>query len=156
MARTATKSVFTAELMLPAIRDSFLKMDPRQLIRNPVIFVTACVALLLTVLLFIGHDALTVSFKAQIIVWLWLTVLFGTFAEALAEGRGKAQAAALRATKADLTAKRLRGLIAQKTPSLRLLEAARAEGMRTIREATIEKVLQGVTTVSEMVRVSGV
>jgi K+-transporting ATPase ATPase B chain len=109
MARTATKSLFTADLMLSAIRDAFFKMDPRQLIRNPVMFVTACVALLLTILLFVGHDALAIGFKVQIIVWLWLTVLFGTFAEALAEGRGKAQAAALRATKADLTAKRLRG-----------------------------------------------
>jgi type II secretory ATPase GspE/PulE/Tfp pilus assembly ATPase PilB-like protein len=51
---------------------------------------------------------------------------------------------------------RLRGLIAQKTPSLSLFETPRGEGMRTIREATVEKVLQGVTTVSEMVRVSGV
>jgi K+-transporting ATPase ATPase B chain len=84
-------------------------MDPRQLVRNPVMFVTASVALLLTVLLVIGHDTLGVAFKLQIVVWLWLTVLFGTFAEALAEGRGKAQAAALRATKADLTARRLRG-----------------------------------------------
>jgi K+-transporting ATPase ATPase B chain len=107
MARTATKSVFTAELIGPAIRDAFVKMDPRQLVRNPVLFVTACVALLLTILLFVGHDTLSVLFKVQIIVWLWLTVLFGTFAEALAEGRGKAQAAALRATKADLTAKKL-------------------------------------------------
>ena len=50
-----------------------------------------------------------IGFQLQLVFWLWLTVLFGTFAEALAEGRGKAQAASLRATKADLTAKRLRG-----------------------------------------------
>jgi len=109
MARTATKSMFTAELMLPAIGDSFRKLNPRELIRNPVMFVTACVAALLTVLLVIGHDGLGVGFKLQLVVWLWLTVLFGTFAEALAEGRGKAQAASLRATKAELTAKRVKG-----------------------------------------------
>src|SRR5450755_2777543 len=109
MARTATKSVFTAEMILPAIGEAFIKLDPRQLVRNPVMFVTATVALLLTVLLFVGSDNLTLGFKLQLVVWLWLTVLFGTFAEALAEGRGKAQAASLRATKAELTAKKLRG-----------------------------------------------
>jgi K+-transporting ATPase ATPase B chain len=71
-------------------------------------FTTACVAALLTVLLVVGHDTLGVAFKLQLVIWLWLTVLFGTFAEALAEGRGKAQAASLRATKAELTAKRLK------------------------------------------------
>jgi len=109
MARAATKSLFTAELIAPAIRDAFIKLDPRQLIRNPVMFTTACVAMLLTILLVVGHDSLATSFKAQLAVWLWLTVLFGTFAEAIAEGRGKAQAASLRATKADLTAKRVNG-----------------------------------------------
>ncbi|MCW3849412.1 potassium-transporting ATPase subunit KdpB [Sphingomonas sp. LB-2] len=107
MARTA--SLFTADLLLPAAGDSFRKLDPRQLIRNPVMFVTACVAALLTVLLFVGNDTLSLGFKVQLVLWLWLTVLFGTFAEALAEGRGKAQAASLRATKADLTAKRVKG-----------------------------------------------
>ncbi|MDB5701986.1 MAG: kdpB [Sphingomonadales bacterium] len=107
MARIATKSLFTADLIGPAIADSFKKLDPRQLIRNPVMFVVAVVALLQTVLLFVGHDGLTTGFKLQLVVWLWLTVLFGTFAEAIAEGRGKAQAASLRATKSDLTAMRL-------------------------------------------------
>ena len=109
MARKASPSIFTADLLVPAIADAFRKLDPRQLIRNPVMFTTAVVAVLLTLLLLVGRDGLAVGFKLQLVVWLWLTVLFGTFAEALAEGRGKAQAAALRATKADLTAKRLRG-----------------------------------------------
>ncbi|MBO9698156.1 MAG: potassium-transporting ATPase subunit KdpB, partial [Sphingopyxis sp.] len=81
----------------------------RELIRNPVMFTTAIVATLLTVLLVVGQDGLAAGFKLQLVIWLWLTVLFGTFAEALAEGRGKAQAASLRATKAELTAKRLKG-----------------------------------------------
>ncbi|MGP7797111.1 potassium-transporting ATPase subunit KdpB [Sphingomonas sp. CLY1604] len=109
MAKAQSKSLFTADLVVPAIKASFLKLDPRELVRNPVMFVTAAVAALMTVLLVIGHDDLTFAFKAQLAAWLWLTVLFGTFAEALAEGRGKAQAASLRATKAELVAKRLKG-----------------------------------------------
>jgi K+-transporting ATPase ATPase B chain len=109
MARAASKSLFTADLIVPAIGDAFKKLNPKELVRNPVMFVTACVALLLTILVNTGGDGLTIGFKLQLIVWLWLTVLFGTFAEALAEGRGKAQAASLRATKAELTAKRLKG-----------------------------------------------
>ena len=108
MVRATSKSMFTAELIVPAVRDAFFKLHPAQLIRNPVMFVTAIVALLLTILLVIGTDALATGFKLQLVVWLWLTVLFGTFAEALAEGRGKAQAASLRATKAELTARRLK------------------------------------------------
>jgi K+-transporting ATPase ATPase B chain len=109
MARSDTKSLFTADLIVPAIRDAFHKLDPRELIRNPVMFTTAVVAILLTVLLVVGNDGLDAGFKVQLVLWLWLTVLFGTFAEALAEGRGKAQAASLRATKAELTARRLKG-----------------------------------------------
>jgi len=104
-----SKSLFTAELIAPAIGDAFRKLNPRQLIRNPVMFTTAVVATLLTLLLVVGQDDLATGFKLQLVIWLWLTVLFGTFAEALAEGRGKAQAASLRATKAELTAKRLKG-----------------------------------------------
>ncbi|WP_294289164.1 potassium-transporting ATPase subunit KdpB [uncultured Sphingomonas sp.] len=109
MAKTEIKSLFTADLVVPAIKGSFLKLSPKELVRNPVMFVTAAVALLMTVLLVLGQDDLSTAFKAQLAVWLWLTVLFGTFAEALAEGRGKAQAASLRATKAELVAKRLKG-----------------------------------------------
>ena len=109
MARPQTKSLFTAELIVPAIGDAFRKLNPRELIRNPVMFTTAVVATLLTLLLVVGQDSLATGFKLQLVIWLWLTVLFGTFAEALAEGRGKAQAASLRATKAELTAKRLKG-----------------------------------------------
>ena len=109
VAQSQGKSLFTADLVVPACRASFVKLHPAELVRNPVMFVTATVAALLTILLLVGQDGLTAGFKLQLVVWLWLTVLFGTFAEALAEGRGKAQAASLRATKAELTAKRLRG-----------------------------------------------
>jgi K+-transporting ATPase ATPase B chain len=104
MARAAS-SMFTGELMLPAIKDSVVKLDPRTLIRNPVMFVTAVVAMLVTIMLVMGIGGGTIAFKGQLVFWLWLTVLFGNFAEALAEGRGKAQAASLRATKGELTGK---------------------------------------------------
>lgn len=110
MARQPTQSIFAAELVGPALRQSVAKLHPRVLVRNPVMFTTAAVALLATVLLL--RTVLTrgdVLFEVQIAFWLWLTVLFGNFAEALAEGRGKAQAAALRSTKAELRGKRVRG-----------------------------------------------
>jgi K+-transporting ATPase ATPase B chain len=120
MARTATKSLFTADLIVPAIGDAFKKLNPRELVRNPVMFTTAVVAALLTILLVVGNDELATGFKLQLVIWLWLTVLFGTFAEALAEGRGKAQAASLRATKAELTAKRLKDGRIQDIPASQL------------------------------------
>jgi K+-transporting ATPase ATPase B chain len=107
---TASTSLFTASLVVPAIGDAFRKLSPRQLVRNPVMFVTAIVALLLTVLLMLGGEGLSIGLQIQLVLWLWLTVLFGNFAEALAEGRGRAQAASLRATKAELKAKRLLGV----------------------------------------------
>lgn len=102
---TSASSMFSGKLVMPAIGGAFRKLHPKDLVRNPVLFTTAVVALLLTVLLAIGAEPLPFGFQAQLIAWLWLTVLFGTFAEALAEGRGRAQAASLRATKSDLTAR---------------------------------------------------
>ncbi|MBS0255162.1 MAG: potassium-transporting ATPase subunit KdpB [Proteobacteria bacterium] len=101
------QSLFTRELLRPALRDALAKLSPRVLVRNPVMFVTALVAALSTAILIEGllHAAPDLGFQAQLVFWLWLTVLFGNFAEALAEGRGKAQAASLRATKAHLTAR---------------------------------------------------
>ncbi|AYJ85946.1 K(+)-transporting ATPase subunit B [Sphingomonas paeninsulae] len=105
-------SLFTGPLISAAARDSFVKLDPRTLIRNPVMFVTGLVAALSTVLLVKGifTGSTSVAFQAQLVFWLWLTVLFGNFAEAMAEGRGKAQAASLRSTKADLRAKLMLGV----------------------------------------------
>ena len=102
-------SMFAPALLVPALGEALRKLDPRQLVRNPVMFTTAVVALLLTALLLIGQSKLSVAFQLQLIVWLWLTVLFGTFAEALAEGRGRAQAASLRAARSELNGKRLKG-----------------------------------------------
>ncbi len=102
---TTPTSMFSVALIGPAIGHSFRRLSPAQLIKNPVLFTTAIIALLLTVLLVIGGEPLPLGFQIQLIIWLWLTVLFGTFAEAVAEGRGRAQAASLRATKSDLTAR---------------------------------------------------
>ncbi|WP_132251286.1 potassium-transporting ATPase subunit KdpB [Methylobacterium segetis] len=106
-----TRSLFSAALLGPALLGSVRKLDPRSLIRNPVLFVVEVVAALTTVLfvrdLIAGGADL--AFSGQIILWLWFTLLFANFAEALAEGRGKAQAEALRRTRTEMTAKRLTG-----------------------------------------------
>ena len=107
MAKAAAPSMFSAQLAVPALGDAVRKLAPAALVKNPVMFTTAVVATLLTILLFTGGGGLSLSFQIQIVVWLWLTVLFGNFAEAIAEGRGKAQAASLRATKGELTGKRV-------------------------------------------------
>ncbi len=107
---TAPHSMFSTALVIPAMRDAVKKLKPRELSRNPVMFVTASVAALLTLLLALGEPGLSTGFQVQLVLWLWLTVLFGTFAEALAEGRGRAQAASLRATKAELKAKLMLGV----------------------------------------------
>jgi K+-transporting ATPase ATPase B chain len=102
-------SLFNAPLLAAALKDAFIKLDPRQLLRNPVIFVTEVVAALVTVLWLrdlVGTNG-EAGFSGQIAAWLWFTVLFATFAEAVAEGRGKAQAESLKRTKSDLVAKKL-------------------------------------------------
>jgi len=149
MARTPAKSLFTADLIVPAIGDAFRKLNPRELIRNPVMFTTGIVASLLTVLLVVGHDGLGVGFKLQLVIWLWLTVLFGTFAEAIAEGRGKAQAASLRATKAELTAKRVKGAGTEDVPAsaLRIGDLVRIETGELI--PSDGEVVEGVASVNE-------
>lgn len=97
------------KILIPAIGDAFKKLDPRAMVRNPVMFVVEVVATLTTIL-FIRDLAIGAShlgFAFQINLWLWFTVLFANFAEAVAEGRGKAQAASLRKTKTEAAAKLL-------------------------------------------------
>jgi K+-transporting ATPase ATPase B chain len=99
------------EIIVPALGAVFRKLDPRVLIKNPVMFVVEVVAALTTVLflrdLAVGGESLRFSF--QIILWLWFTILFANFAEAVAEGRGKAQADALKRTRTETQAKLLSG-----------------------------------------------
>jgi K+-transporting ATPase ATPase B chain len=102
-------SLFDGGILGRAVGDAFRKLDPRTLMRNPVIFVTEIVSALTTFFFFrdlvTGGDA---GFTGQIAAWLWFTVLFANYAEAVAEGRGKAQADALRRTKTETMAKKLR------------------------------------------------
>ena len=96
-------------IVVPAIGESFRKLDPRTLIRNPVMFVVEVVALVTTILLVrdVAQGTGDPVFSGQIVLWLWFTVLFANFAEAVAEGRGKAQAENLRKTRTETVAKRL-------------------------------------------------
>lgn len=102
------KSLFAANLIGPAIKDSFWKLDPRVMVKNPVMFITEVGALLTTLIMiqgaFRGHFSL---FEAQISGWLWFTVLFANFAEAIAEGRGKAQADSLKKSRTTTKARLL-------------------------------------------------
>jgi K+-transporting ATPase ATPase B chain len=109
MASQATsQGLFNPAIIGPAALDAFRKLDPRVLARNPVIFVTEVVSVVVTGFfirdLFAGDGV--ALFSGQIAAWLWFTVLFANFAEAVAEGRGKAQADALRKTRSDTRAKR--------------------------------------------------
>ena len=102
------QGLFDSKIIAAASIDALRKLDPRALAKNPVIFVTEVVSLMVT--LFFIRDLVThngtASFSGQIAAWLWFTVLFANFAEAVAEGRGKAQADALRRTRTDTRAKR--------------------------------------------------
>src|SRR5919109_4421274 len=108
MAERAQKlSLFDPAIVRRAIRDSVIKLHPRTLMRNPVMFVVEVVAAVTTILfirdLFAGTGS--PSFVGQIAAWLWFTVLFANFAEAVAEGRGKAQADTLRKTRSETVAR---------------------------------------------------
>src|SRR6202163_4300380 len=100
-------ALFDPKIVGPAIGSAFAKLDPRTLMKNPVMFVLEVVTALTTVILL--RDLVTggqsLLFEFQIVVWLWFTVLFANFAEAIAEGRGKAQADALRRTRTETKAK---------------------------------------------------
>src|SRR5580700_2247890 len=105
--RSAASALLDPKIVWPAVGASFVKLDPRTLIKNPVMFVLEVVTVLVTIILV--RDLVTggthLLFEVQIIVWLWFTVYFANFAEAVAEGRGKAQAEALRRTRTDAVAK---------------------------------------------------
>src|SRR5208337_384813 len=107
--RRSVSSLFDPAIIVPAIGDSFRKLHPRNLVRNPVMFVVEIVTVLTTILyvrdLLAGGEGLKFTF--QIILWLWITLLFANFAEAVAEGRGKAQAATLRKARTETMAKRI-------------------------------------------------
>jgi K+-transporting ATPase ATPase B chain len=107
--RRGSASITDPAILAPALWQSMVKLDPRLMVRNPVMFVVEVVATLTTIIFI--RDLATgghyVGFTFQIIIWLWITVLFSNFAEAVAEGRGRAQAATLRRARTEATAKLL-------------------------------------------------
>jgi len=96
--------------------DAFKKLNPRLMVKNPVMFVTMVGAALTTVGIFTAASDLR-GFVAQLAIWLWFTVLFANFAEAMAEGRGKAQAASLRRARKETMARRLQNGCEVKIPA---------------------------------------
>jgi K+-transporting ATPase ATPase B chain len=110
------RSLFDWNIVRPAIADSFKKLNPRLMVKNPVMFVTMVGAALTTVGIFTAEPVLR-SFVAQLAIWLWFTVLFANFAEAMAEGRGKAQAATLRRMRTTTMARRFRNGREEKIPA---------------------------------------
>jgi potassium-transporting ATPase ATP-binding subunit len=107
--RNKKSNLLDPAILLPAVGQALRKLDPRLMVRNPVMFVVEVVATLTTIIFL--RDLITggghLSFTFQIILWLWITVLFANFAEAVAEGRGKAQAASLRSARTDTMANRI-------------------------------------------------
>ena len=106
MSKAKSKSLWDARIVRQALLDAFAKLNPRTIMRNPVMFVVEIGSVLTTVLLV--RDAMAhkpgFGFNLQITLWLWFTVLFANFAEAMAEGRGKAQAETLRKAKSETIA----------------------------------------------------
>jgi len=137
-------------IIAEAIKDSFRKLDPRVQLKNPVMFVTEVGALLSTIFVvrawMAGHSA---AFEAQIAAWLWFTVVFANFAEAMAEGRGKAQAEALKKTRSATVARLWKNGVESKVAAAEL-----RKGNRVICEAGDVipgdgDVVEGIATVDE-------
>jgi K+-transporting ATPase ATPase B chain len=105
MAEKKSKSLWDAKIIRRALVDAMVKLDPRTMMKNPVMFVVEVGSVVTTVLLF--HEKQSFAFNLQITLWLWFTVLFANFAEAMAEGRGKAQADTLRKARSETEARRL-------------------------------------------------
>src|SRR6476659_1032636 len=117
--KVTASTMLDPKILVPAIKSAFVKLDPRLMIKSPVMFVVEVVAALTTVIflrdLVAGGENL--GFTFQIILWLWFTVLFANFAEAVAEGRGKAQAESLRKARKETIARRLKNGHEEKVPA---------------------------------------
>src|SRR5579871_5323991 len=136
MSAAQSRSLLDGRLVGAAALDALKKLDPRALMRNPVIFVTEVVSFVVTLLFLrdlFAHNG-DAAFSGQVAAWLWFTVLFANFAEAVAEGRGKAQADALRRTRSETMAKRLLA------PGLERFEQV---GAQTLKPGDIVLVEQG-------------
>jgi K+-transporting ATPase ATPase B chain len=152
---TRARSLLDPEILWPAVRDSFVKLDPRVQLRNPVMFIVEVGALVSIFFAFRDARNGQASFDLAISAWLWFTVLFANFAEAMAEGRGKAQADFLRRTKTETTARRLVSSGAGQAEREELISAAQLRrGDRVVAEvndliATDGEIVEGAATVDE-------
>ncbi len=140
-------SLFDWNIVRPAMGESFKKLDPRLMVKNPVMFVTLVGAVLTTAGIFTASADR--GFIAQLAVWLWFTVLFANFAEAVAEGRGKAQADSLRKARTDTLARLLKNGREEKVPA-----PALQKGDLVVCEAgdvipADGEVIEGIATVDE-------
>lgn len=143
-------SLFNRKIILNATRDSFIKLNPFYLIKNPVMFIVEVGAILTTVILIIEFfSGIYSSFNLQISLWLWFTVLFANFAEAVAEGRGRAQSENLRKTRTNSVARKIVGESEVKVSAIEL-----RKGNTVICEAgdlipADGEVIEGVASVDE-------
>src|SRR6266516_491594 len=143
-----SKAVWEWKIVRRAIWDSLLMLNPRKTMGNPVMFVVEIGSVITTILLFKGGAAF--KFNLQITLWLWFTILFANFAEAMAEGRGKAQADTLRKARSETVANRLleNGRI-EKVPSSKL----QAGDVVTVSASELipsdGEIIQGVASVDE-------
>ena len=151
--RAPVSAMLDGKIVGPAIGSAFAKLDPRLMIRNPVMFVVEVVATLTTVIFVknLATGGTELGFTFQIILWLWFTVLFANFAEAVAEGRGKAQAESLKKTRTDSQAKLLAGAGREFTmvsgTSLKVGDIVLVEAGDTI--PSDGEVIEGIASVNE-------
>jgi K+-transporting ATPase ATPase B chain len=152
--RMPVSALVDPKIFMPATGSAFAKLDPRVMIKNPVMFVVEIVAALTTIVfireLIIGGEH--VAFTFQIIIWLWITVLFANFSEAVAEGRGKAQADALRRQRTETQAKLLSGITGNNyktvpSTSLKVGDIVLVEAGDTI--PSDGEVIEGIASVNE-------
>jgi potassium-transporting ATPase ATP-binding subunit len=150
--RTRRESVFSRELVRQAVIDSFPKLDPRNQLKNPVMFIVELGSVITTGIFFLElsrGDTGQLWFVAVIAFWLWLTVLFANFAEAIAEGRGKAQANALRATRTTTVARRLVNGMVEEVPAPELQRGDHVEVVAGEVIPADGDVIEGVGSVDE-------
>jgi K+-transporting ATPase ATPase B chain len=148
--RPSAPSIFQGDILKQAAKEAVKKLDPRSLSRNPVMFVTECCALLTTAAIVQRSGGEPPGFTVQISLWLWVTVLFANFAEAVAEGRGKAQANSLRRTRSQATANRLqadRSAVQVPAESLRKNDLVAVGAGETV--PADGEVISGIATVDE-------
>ena len=144
----SSRSIFDPKIIVPALGDAVKKLNPVTMVRNPVMFVTEVGALVTTIEIFASPEHR--AFTAQISVWLWFTVLFANFAEAMAEGRGKAQANTLRASRTQTTANRLRDN--GQTEAVSAEELRKGDVVRIVAGEAIPgdgEIIEGAATVDE-------